>query len=180
MKIVAPSKKYDRILIMLDECQRTWEAKRTTTQKIDVGLQTWHDENSDHLTLVLAYKSGRIADFWNLLNADIKSRVTLPVISLPLLDSQEALDFVCSILQQCSLRPQAFSWKPFGEEMVRAVVHHLTAADGTTPRHLMTAFHAILAHYDRQILNEGQWNLTVTEALRIADDALRDPFSEDE
>ena len=177
--IVAASQKYDRILIMLDECQRTWEAKRSTTQKIDVGLQNWHDESSNHLTLVLAYKSGQKRDFLNLLNADIMDRVTLPVISLPLLNSQDALDFVRSICQQCSLQPLA-SWQPFGEEMVTSVVQHLTAGHDTTPRHLMTAFHAILTEYDRQIVSQGQCNLTVQEALAVADDALRGPFGEDE
>jgi len=178
--IVAASQKYDRILVMLDECQRTWEAKRSITQKIDVGLQNWHDETSNRLTLVLAYKSGQMRDFLNLLNPDVKDRVTLPVISLPLLDSQDALEFVRSVLQQCSLQPQAPSWQPFGEDMVKSVVRHLTAGHGTTPRHLMTAFHAILTQYDRQIVSEGQCNLTLQEALAIADDALSDPFGEDE
>lgn len=182
VKVVAMSKKYHRILIMLDECQRTWEAKSAfkVSQKINVGLQTWSDANSNNLTLVLAYKCGREQDFINLISEDIKSRVTYPTISLSLLNSKEALSFVRSLLGQCSIKPIDLSWGPFGENIVKAVVQHLTKANGTTPRHLMTAFNALLTEYDFQIVNQGHCNLTIDQAMKRVDDALSEPFTENE
>lgn len=180
IKIVAASKKYNRILIMLDECQRTWEVKPAINQNINVGLQTWSDANSNHLTLVLAYKCGREQDLISLISKDIKSRITYPTISLPLLNSKEALSFVRSILGQCSIKPEDLSWEPFGENMVKSVVQHLTKVGGTTPRHLMTAFNALLTEYDFQIVNQGHCNLTIDQATKRVDDALSEPFTEDE
>ena len=182
IRIVAISKKYNRILVMLDECQRTWEVKHAfkVGQKINVGLQTWTDANSNHLTLLLAYKCGLEKDFINLISKDIKSRITYPTISLPLLNSKQALDFVRSVLGQCSIQPENLSWGPFDEDIVKAVVHHITRVDGTTPRHLMTAFNALLTEYDFQVVNQGHCNSTIDQATKIVDDALSEPFTEDE
>jgi hypothetical protein len=182
INIVAMSKKYNRVLIMLDECQRTWEVKSAfkVGQKINVGLQTWSDANPNHLTLVLTYKCGQEKDCISLISEDIKSRITYPTISLPLLNSEQALNFVRSILGQCSMEPQDLSWGLFGEDMVRAVVHHVAKVDGIMPRHLTTAFNALLTEYDFQIVNQGHSNLTIDQATRIVDDALSEPFAEDE
>lgn len=180
IRIIATSEKYNRILIMLDECQRTWEVKPGIGQKVNVGLQTWSDDNSNHLTLVLAYKCGREQDFINLISDDIKSRITYPTVSLPLLNAKEALRFVLSILGQCRMEPEILSWEPFGENMVESVVQHLAKRGATSPRHLTTAFNALLTEYDYQIVNQGQYNLTVDQAIRRVDDALSEPFTEDE
>lgn len=180
VKIVAASKRYNRILVMLDECQRTWEVKRAINQNINVGLQTWSDANPNHLTLVLAYKCGREQDLISLISGEIKSRITYPTISLPLLGSKEALGFVRSVLGQCSLEPKDLSWGPFDENLVKAVVQHLTKVGGATPRHLMTAFNALLTQVDYQIVNHGHCKLALDQAIKDVDDALSEPFAEHE
>lgn len=178
IKIVATSKKYNRILIMLDECQRTWEVKQQINQKINVGLQTWSDKNPNHLTLILAYKCGREQDLITLLSKDIKSRITYPTISLPLLKPEDAIDFICSILGQSSLIPEQFSWNPFGQQMITTVVEHISKNYKITPRHLMVAFNALLTEFDFQISTQGHCHLIIDQAIKLVDDALSEPFTD--
>ena len=180
IKIVTASKKYHRILIMLDECQRTFEFKPAIGRNINVGLQTWTDANTEHLTLVLAYKCGREQDLISLLSEDIKSRITYPTISLPLLDSESSLQFVHSVLQQCRTEKGDLSWSPFSENVVKSVIQQLTRKGGTTPRHLMKAFNALLSEADYQTLNNGHIELGKDQAIKIAEDALSEPFAEEE
>ena len=44
----------------------------------------------------------------------------------------------------------------------------------------MTAFNALLTEYDFQIVNQGHCNLTTDQAIKRVDDALSEPFTEDE
>jgi hypothetical protein len=165
---------------MLDECQRMWEAKKNISKDVNVGLQTWYDANPNHLTLLLSCKSGDESAIAPLLTEDMRSRITYPNISFPLLTKHEALEFIRYLLEYFHLENVRDQWFPFSGQIVEGVIQHLVQNDGVSPRNLMKGFEALLKEADYLIIKEGSFNISVERAVEIVDQAIRETSEEED
>lgn len=180
VKLIEGSVEYLRFLFMLDECQRMWEAKKNINKDVNIGLQTWYDANPNHLTLLLSCKSGDESAIAPLLTEDMRSRMTYPNISFPLLTKLEALEFIRFLLAHFHLDDVTDKWFPFSGQIVEGVVQHLTQNDGVSPRNLMKGFEALLNEADYLIMNEGSFNISVERAVEIVDKAIKETAGEED
>lgn len=172
IRLVPMTGKYRRVLIMLDECQRMWKFKASISRNIDTGLQTWYDSSHNNLTLVLSFRCGYEKHVYDLISEDLKSRVDLPNISLPLFTQDEAFSFVHDLFDHFRTDGSPSPWFPFTEDTVKDVIGHLTKHGGVPPRRLMNAFHALLEEADYQMEQVGLLELDTNAALQIVDEAM--------
>ena len=180
IRLVQVTGEYRRVLIMLDECQRMWDFRASVGTNINVGLQTWYDSSPNHLTLLLSFKCGDEQHVRRLLSEDLQSREDYQSVALPLLTRVEAFDFIRYLLEHFRSVNSPSPWFPFAENVVEAVVRHLTRHEGVAPRVLMKAFEALLTEADFQIANKGQFELGTSEAIQLVERALRDIRDEEQ
>ena len=180
VKLVEGSDEYLRFLFMLDECQRVWEAKKNISKDVNIGLQTWYDANPNHLTILLSCKSGDESAIAPLLTEDMRSRITYPNISFPLLTRPEALDFIRFLLDHFHLDGVKDPWFPFPGQIVEGVIQYLVQNDGVSPRDLMKGFEALLKEADYLITNEGSFSISLERAVEIVYKAIREAAGEED
>ncbi len=164
---------YRRIVVMLDECQRIGNFKLAVGRDINIGLQTWYDEVSIGLTLVLSFGSGEEKFVRHLLSPELQSREDHLRVSMPLLSKSEAVNFVQDLLNHFRCGDVPSPWFPWTRETVEAVIGHIDRDSGVTPRVLMKAFDALLTEADFQIANGGQFAISSGEAIKLVENSLR-------
>jgi len=180
IRIVQFTGEYQRVLFMLDECQRVGRFKLSVGQDVNTGLQTWYDSNPNRLTLIMSFGSGEEKFVRHLLSPELQSREDHLRISMPLLTRTEALDFIKELLECFRVQGAPSPWFPFTQELVEVVVNRITTESGVTPRVLMKAFEALLTEADYQIGNERNIQLNTSEIIQIVDGALRDLQTEED
>ena len=180
VRLVAEAGRYRRLLVMIDECQRVWELKSTTSKNIDIGFQTWYDSSHKNLALVLSFRCGYEKYVYHLISQDLQVRADPPNISLPLLTRDNATQFVQDLLDAFRSDCAPSPWFPFPESMVNAVVDYMTKNGGVSPRLLMHAFNALLDEADYQIETNSKFTLSIEEAIDLVKRVMKTLPEEDE
>jgi hypothetical protein len=172
IRLVQVTQRYNRVVIMIDECQRIGLFRLSIGRDINTGLQTWYDSNPNHLTLVLSFGSGEERYVRQLLSPELQNREDNVHLSIPLLSATEAIQFVGDLLREFRLGDPPSDWFPFIQSTVEGVVGHIVGEEGITPRALMKVFDSILTEIAFRFEHENQVDMEPGEAQRLADEAL--------
>jgi hypothetical protein len=162
------------VILLLDEMQELEDLGRRLPECIG-GLHKIFDLNPHGLTLVFSFTTGSRTTVRSILGEALFDRAS-EMIALPPLTSQEAIDFISTLIMTWSL-DQRRTPAPFTLDTIRAVVSHLDSNGiGLTPRALMKAFD--------QVLRDGEYDIASGEssiigpeyALRILEVSSEDEF----
>jgi len=174
IKLVEVSGRFKRVLIMLDECQRMFAARRNIGRDINTGLQTWFDSSPKNLTLLLSFGSGEEKFVRGLLSPEMQSREDPEKLSIPLFGNEEAYQFVIEVLGNCHTDDAPTAAYPFNESQVILIADWLCRNGQVTPRVLMKCFDSVLAELDFRTHSGGTAELTDEEIKDVIDMARQE------
>lgn len=169
-----------KLVVMLDECQRLGELRPRVMSEVNSGLHGYYNAHARGLELFLSFSCGREDNVAFLLSPELKSRAEPQNITLDLLSSAEAIEFVRDLLAQFRLRPDERWAYPFAPEAVEALVARIGEGKTVTPRRLMQyANHVLL----ESLVSRGPDNLeeiTPEEVKSLLSDARLGTLDADE
>jgi len=170
IKMVGASKKYHRILWMIDEFQRVQGEKPETYEDVNTGLHSVFNACPNNLSMLLSFSVLEQQEIFSLLSREIIDRIGIQkIIAIKELNSTEAFNFVADLLHE--FRDDVFSvpsaFFPFEEEAVKFIVSLIEQNSELKPRALMQYFNAVLEQADILIARGEMQTIGVEFAKKV-------------
>ena len=125
-----------RVLLMIDEFQRSGKLRRANLEEMNAGLHTYFNGCPQGLSLILSFSFGSAATIGYHLNEELRSRADPRVFEIPALDNQSAREFLMDLAEK-SKEPDADTL--VDEEVYSVIVEHVDQHGALSPRRLIQA-----------------------------------------
>lgn len=173
LKMVEKSKKYSRVLWMIDEFQRIGSEKNPIWEDINTGLHSTFNACPNSLSLFLSFSVHEKQDMLGLLSREIIDRIGISkIIRVPNMTRQEAFTFVSDLL--FAFRPDIHhlppAYYPFTEDAVRYILLLVEKNSELKPRAIMQYFNVVLERAEPEIAMKKLDEISVDFVKQILQD----------
>lgn len=155
-----------RVLIMIDEFQRTGTLRKSELNEINAGLHSFFNMCPEGLSLFLSFSFGSAANIDAHLNPELQSRADPQVLTIPSLDKENAKTLISDLLGNALVEDAK---PPFGEDVIDLIVSKVAESGSLTPRRLMHLSSFVLAEAGLDIADGVIERLDSDSATRIID-----------
>ena len=125
-----------RVLLMIDEFQRSGMLRRAHLDEMNAGLHTYFNDCPQGLSLVLSFSFGSADNIRYHLNEELRSRADPFVFSIPGLDKQSACEFLMDLVSE-SKAPDKNS--NIDEDVYSVIAEYVNEQGAISPRRLIQA-----------------------------------------
>lgn len=133
---------HPRVLIMIDEFQRTGVLRRAYLDEINAGLHTYFNACPQGLSLVLSFSFGSATNIKHYLNDELRSRADPAILTIPALDRDNALIFLHDLVDNARGTRTSSIIDP---EVFTVMVELVTKLGAVSPRKLIQVADAVLS-----------------------------------
>jgi hypothetical protein len=172
--LVARSKCYSKLLMMLDEFQRVDQLPPRVRRDVNDGIHTLFNSCPEFLWILLSFSFGEPNNIKYLLTDEVISRADLERIQLPTMSDKQAIEFVVDLLRAYRCKDMKDPFFPFTKESCQAI---LKQVGRLTPRRIMKGFDLVLRRAKDEMADGSMTCVTHQFALQILKDV---PISKDD
>lgn len=165
-----------RVLIMIDEFQRTGTLRRADLNEINAGLHSFFNMCPEGLSLFLSFSFGTAANIKAHLSPELESRADPQILTIPSLDKENSKTLISDLLANACVEGAT---APFGEDVTDLIVNLVAEGGPITPRRLMHLASFILAEASLDLADGVTNRVDSDYAARIVD-SLGPPPDESE
>ncbi len=125
-----------RVLVMVDEFQRTGMLRRALLDEMNAGLHTYFNDNPQGLTMILSFSFGSASNIRYHLNEELLSRADPRVFAIPVLDIPSARVFLRDLVAGAKLPTTT---NVFGDDIYSVIAEYVNQYGVLSPRDLIQA-----------------------------------------
>ena len=125
-----------RVLLMIDEFQRSGMLRRAHLDEMNAGLHTYFNDCPQGLSLVLSFSFGSADNIRHHLNEELRSRADPLIFAIPALDKQSACEFLMDLVAQAKAPDKKIN---INEDVYSAIAEYVNEQGAISPRRLIQA-----------------------------------------
>lgn len=173
VKLVAESKNDMKMLLMLDEFQRTDQLSPRVRADVNTGIRHLLNACPESLSVILSFSFGKPDNINFLLTPDVITLADHERINIPKMKPEEAEEFFRDLLKQYRIRKEDNPYFPFTEDSSSLL---LGSIDKLIPRRIMKRFSFVLRRVHPEI-RDGKLSIISKDYVK---EALKDmPIEKD-
>ena len=125
-----------RVLLMVDEFQRTGMLRQAQLNEMNAGLHTYFNDCPEGLSVVLSFSFGSPTNIQFHLNEELRSRADPEVLTIREMDMDSAREFLADLLATVKVNGGELNMR---DDVLLTIVGHVAQQGTVTPRRLVHA-----------------------------------------
>ncbi len=125
-----------RVLLMIDEFQRSGLLRRAHLDEMNAGLHTYFNDCPQGLSLILSFSFGSVDNIRHHLNEELQSRADPVILAIPALDKPSACEFLMDLVTESKAPDKDIN---INEDVYPVIAEYVAERGGISPRRLIQA-----------------------------------------
>ncbi len=131
-----------RVLIMVDEFQRSGMLRRAYLDEINAGLHSYFNDCPLGLSLILSFSFGSVDNIRHHLNEELRSRADPFIFAIPALDKSSACEFLLNLITESKAPDKRIN---ISEGVYSVIAEHVAQLGPISPRRLIQAADSVFS-----------------------------------